>query len=123
MHKRLIRPNEKAIYRIFNFRSDLAAHRYEHQHWDEGDAEDGAEEHSEGFRERERLEQPPCLRRQGEDRDEADGDHQQRKEQWPSDTFRGSDDDFDAFGVGGIAPFLLAEMLEKFVGVLDHDDG
>ncbi len=69
-----------------------------------------------GLGERQRLEQPPFLRLQREDRHEGDGDHQKGIEQRRA--------HFGCRG-GDELPMrrLAAVALDVLVGVLDHDDG
>ena len=68
------------------------------------------------------LKKPAFLRFQREDRNEAHGDDEQREEERTSDAFRRRDDDLDALAVVRIAPMLVAEMLQRLVRVLHHDD-
>ena len=68
-----------------------------------------------GLREGERLEEPPLLRLQGEDRHEGNGDHEQAEEERRADLLRRPQDDLE---MGALAPPLLVVL----VGVLHHDD-
>jgi len=70
MHERLINPDKEAVDRIFDLRRDFGRESQDHQHRDEGHAEQRSEEHRERFGERERLEQPAFLGFQREHRDE-----------------------------------------------------
>ena len=59
------------------------------------------------------------MRLQGEDRDEGDGDNQQREEERLADLLGRLDDD-----LGPIPrPPLVLPALQVLVGILDHDDG
>ena len=45
------------------------------------------------------------------------------EEERTADALGGGDDDFDALGDRRVAAVFLAEMLQRLVRVLDHDDG
>ena len=123
MHERLINPDKEAVDRIFDFRRDFAANQQDHQHRDEGHAEQRSEEHRERFGERERLEQPALLGFQREHRDETHGDDQQGKKERAANTLRGFNDDVDALRRRGVAAVPFAKVLQMLVGVFHHDDG
>ena len=82
------------------------------------DREDGGDEHAEGLRVGQRLEEAPLLGLQREDGEEGDRDHQQREEARASDLLHRADDDAP---VVLLAVSLLPD-LELLVRLLDHDD-
>src|SRR5882724_189252 len=105
MDERPVGPNEEAIDRVFDFRSNLAPDKQHHKDGDERDAEQRGEEHGECFRKGKRLEQASLLRFEREHRDKADGDDKESKEERAAYAFGGGDDDFDSFRIRWIAAF------------------
>jgi len=81
----------------------------------EGDGEQGREEHHEGLRIGERPEEPARLPVQCEDRQERDGDDEQREEDGRGDLSRGLGEQLPAVGVRG-------RVLELLVSRFDHHD-
>ena len=118
-----VRPDQKTIHRVFGFRRDLAADEQQHQHRHERDAEKRGEEHREGLGEGERLEQSAFLRLEREDRNEAHRDDEQREKERAADLLAAAMITSARSRVVRLAAVLLAEMLERLVRVLDHDDG
>ena len=96
MNERLVNPDQQPVDRVFRFGSNLAANEQDHQDWDKGHAEKRSKEHREGLRIRQRTEQPPFLCLERKDRDEADGDDEERKEERAADLFGGGDDHVEA---------------------------
>ena len=85
----------------------------------ERDGEDRRDRHREVLRVGERLEEPALLIDQREDRQERDGDHQQREEDRRPDLLQRPQAD----RVEVALPSALDPFLEALVGVLHLDDG
>ena len=112
---RVIDADHEAVDRILLFVRDLAADEPAHQHRHEGDRQQRRRAHGVGLGVGQRLEHPPRLLAEGEDREEGDGDDQQRVEERRADFLGRSRDDLP---VRLLAPVAL----QVLVGILDHDD-
>src|SRR5581483_3316919 len=122
-HERPVDPDEETVDRIAGLRRDLAADEKGHEHGHKRHAEQGSKGHGKRLGEGQRLEEPALLRLEGENRNEADRDDEERKEQRTSDAARGGDDEVETLAAVRFAAVGLAEMIELLVGVFDHDDG
>ena len=69
------------------------------------------------------LNKRPSCAVERKDRNETDGDDQQREEERATDALGRGNDNFDAFAVVRFAAVLFPEMFQRLVRVLDHDDG
>ena len=78
---RPVEPDEHAVDRVAVLGDDAAAHEEQHQHRHQRDRQQGAARHGEGLGVGERLEEPPFLILEREDRQERDHDHEQAEEQ------------------------------------------
>ena len=85
----------------------------------DGDREHGGDRHGQVLRERERLEEAPLLVDEREDRQEGDGDDQQREEDRRTDLGQRR----EPHGVEVALAAAGLPVVELVVGVLDLDDG
>ena len=100
---------------MFVLGADLSPDQDVAQGRGEGDGEDRRDEHHEGLGVGERLEEAPRLAGQGEDRQEGDGDDEQREEDGRGHLTR-------RFGQELVAIGARRGVLELLVRGLDHDD-
>ena len=114
----MINPDEKAVDGVFGFRGNLASDEQEHQRRHQKDGEHRGGEHRKSFCVCERLEQTSFLSLQAEDRQEGNGNDQQREKQRAADLLGG----VDQYPVSVSLSSLLFPLLQLLVGVFDHDD-
>ena len=119
VHEGVVGPDQEAVERVLALGRNLAADEQQHQHRHQRDREQRSEEHGEGLGKRQRLEQAPFLRLQGEDRQEGDSDDEQGEEERLAHLLGG----FDHDNVAAAGPAFVFPLLQAFVGVLDHHDG
>ncbi len=111
--------DEKMADRVVVLMPDLPLDEQGHQHRRERDGQKAREQHGEGLGIGKRLEQPARLVLERKDRQEPDGDHEQREKERRPHFLRRVDDHVNARTVDAAR---LLPVFELFVGVLDHDD-
>ena len=93
---RPVDPDQEPVERVPVLGNDAAAHEQHHQRRHQRHRQQRRRRHGEGLGVGERLEQPPFLRFQREDRQERHGDDEQAEEQRRPDLDGRLDQDLDA---------------------------
>ncbi len=92
-HYRVVSPDEETSGRILVFGSNAAADEPHHEDGNQRHGDECGEEHGEGLREGERLEESALLGLEREDRHEGDGDDEEGEEERPAHLLGGTHND------------------------------
>ena len=119
---RLIDPVEKAAHGVLLLGPDLPPDEQGHEDGRQGHGEKRGEEHGEGLRVGEGLEEPSRLGLEREDREEADRDDEEGEEEGRPDLLAPRRDVSDVRSSFLPACPACLPFLQLLVGVLHHDD-
>ena len=117
-----VRSNEKPVDRIRRFGLHSFPNEQPHHDRHQREGEQRRRRHRQRLGPCERLEQPPLLRLQCEDRHEGNGDDQQRDEQRRADFLRRVHDELPVRTAAAPSPLLALVSLHVLVQILHHHD-